>query len=161
MSESHVQLFACILALEGTGMTDRPPPDVVRPTRVLVVEDDEGLRSLICATLERNGYEVAEAQDGREAMRRFEARPADVVVTDIYMPVKDGIELIQELGAYVPRVPVIAISGGGQTHDASALAAAEWLGAIAVITKPFGSPALLDAVRRAVEQIARRYSSCD
>jgi CheY-like chemotaxis protein len=119
-----------------------------RPPRVLVVDDEAGLRALMRGMLEREGFDVVEAANGREAMRAFLEHPVDVVVTDIFMPEEDGIELIAELRACDASVPVIAISGGGRIHDGTSLHAAELLGASDVLEKPFRSSALLDAILR-------------
>jgi CheY-like chemotaxis protein len=117
--------------------------------RVLFVDDNAELRRVARFRLEFEGYEVIEAADGREAIRLFEARPADVVVTDIYMPVEDGLELIAELRSFIPRVPIVVVSGGGSRHcDGASLVAAAALGADEVLEKPFRLEALIAVIRR-------------
>ena len=80
-------------------------------TRVLLIEDDDLVRATLRDALESNGYEVATATNGLDGLERFRSAPADVVVTDILMPEKEGIETIIELRRDHPEVKIIAISG--------------------------------------------------
>jgi DNA-binding response OmpR family regulator len=113
---------------------------------VLVIDDDPAMRGTIRKILGRDGHEVREAKDGREGLALFNAEPADVVVTDLLMPNKEGIETIVELREHAPDVRILAISGGGSILAESALADAEALGADASLPKPFSVDQLREAV---------------
>lgn len=114
--------------------------------RVLVVDDEHLLRTMLRSALERAGYEVEEAPEGKTALERFRLSPADVVITDIVMPEKDGIETIIEMRREFPDVKIIAISGGGRLSPDGYLTAAEKLGAQRVFSKPVRIAPLLQAV---------------
>jgi CheY-like chemotaxis protein len=120
----------------------------VSPSYILVVDDDPDVRTVLRAMLHGIGYEIVEAVDGRDAMKRFNERAPSVVVTDIFMPEMDGLELLVKLRDVVPRVPVIVISGGGRHRDTTVGRTARALGAIEVLTKPFTSDDIVSAVRR-------------
>ena len=85
--------------------------------RILVVDDDESIRFLLRTVLEFQGYDVIEAENGYEGLLCYQAEPADLVITDMQMPVMDGLELLMELQRTFPRVKVIAISGGRRTLE--------------------------------------------
>ncbi len=87
--------------------------------RILVIDDDESIRFLLRAVLEFQGYDVIEAENGYEGLLCYQAEPADLVITDIQMPVMDGLELLMELRRTFPRAKVIAISGGRRTLEAA------------------------------------------
>jgi DNA-binding response OmpR family regulator len=134
-------------------MTDHPHQGVgASRVRVLLVDDDEEVREMTRDALGIDGFEVIEAGDGREARLLFEAEPADVVVTDLYMPGEDGLELIEELRRFIPRVPIVAVSGGGTKGETFSLDAATALGADAVLHKPYGMAELAATIRRLVEK---------
>ena len=116
---------------------------------VLVVDDEEAVRTLVCRALALDGHEVTEAADGKEAMRLFSESPPDVVITDIIMPEKEGLEIIMEMRQEDPDVKIIAISGGsyllgpgGDIVNTAAL-----MGAARTFTKPFDLKVLRAAVR--------------
>ncbi len=116
--------------------------------RVLVIEDDPDLRSLMQAYLESEGYEVETAADGRDGIRSQRRRPAAVVVTDIFMPGKEGIETVFDLKREFPDTRIIAISGGPHTATGmDYLGLARQLGAARTLAKPFSMRQLADAVR--------------
>src|SRR5580704_17582412 len=81
--------------------------------RILVVDDDDAFRKMMCRTLTEMGYEVMEARNGKEAVQVHELCPADAVLTDLIMPDTDGIETIRELRRIHSPVKIIAMSGGG------------------------------------------------
>ena len=119
--------------------------------RILVVDDNASLRRLLAAPLARAGHEVIEAADGAEACRICRDVDVDLVILDLFMPVKDGIETMVELRAFAPGIPIIAMSGGGA--DASSLDllnASELLGAALSLKKPFTMDEMLEAVRKAL-----------
>lgn len=115
--------------------------------RILVIDDEPQLRAMLKRFLEMEGYEVAVAADGREALRLYAGQPADVVITDLIMPEKEGIETIKELKENYPAVKIIAMSGGGRMGPETYLSLAGKLGAQRTFTKPFELRALGDAVR--------------
>lgn len=115
----------------------------IRRARLLVVADTLDILYLVAYVLRDAGYEVIEATNARDAMRHFEACPADVVVTDLHMPEEDGLELIRWLREFIPRVPVVAISGG----DRTTLVPAGRLGADAILEKPLDLRKLVNVVR--------------
>ena len=125
----------------------RPGGHGVKP-RVLVVDDDQGIRYTLREILESSGLEVDEAADGEAALARFAAAPADLVITDLRMPKLDGMGLLARLqaGAPVPRVVMITAHGS----ERQAVAAMQ-AGAFDYFRKPFEMEELLAVVRRAVE----------
>jgi DNA-binding NtrC family response regulator len=105
--------------------------------RVLVIDDEEQVRTLIREVLEGAGHEVMEAGNGREAMKLYEANPTNVVITDLVMPEQDGLEIIRELRRRFPAVKIIAVSGAQQKLNLDLLYVAEKLGALRTMEKPF------------------------
>lgn len=117
---------------------------------VLIVDDNPDLRELLAFAFERAGFEVAQAGDGAEGLRHaLETRP-DLVVTDLIMPVQDGLGLIAGLRAQDPAAKIIAISGGGAPLGCH-LTAAKALGAVEIFRKPFMPGEILVAARRLLE----------
>jgi CheY-like chemotaxis protein len=116
--------------------------------RILVIDDDEQLRPMLLRMLQYAGYHVVAAANGTEGIRLNRGEPADLVITDIFMPEKEGLETIRELHKEFPELKIIAISGGSnQTQDFSALPYARKLGATATLAKPFRRGELLKLVR--------------
>ena len=122
--------------------------------RLLVVDDDNQVRSMLRLTLEREGYDVMEATDGFEAIEQFRQSPFDLIITDIIMPGLEGFETIQRLRAESPEVKIIAISGGGRLAPEGYLEVAENLGALKAFTKPVDHDELLATVRELVGRAA-------
>jgi DNA-binding response OmpR family regulator len=114
---------------------------------ILVVDDDEAVRNLLKVILEREGYEVSAAADGKQAVRLFRGKPSDLIITDIIMPEQEGLKTIFDLRQQHPEVRIIAISGGGQYGLGNYLDAAVALGADETFAKPFDRVELLKAVR--------------
>lgn len=115
--------------------------------RILVVDDEPQVRKMLKKLLEREGYEVAEAPDGREGVKRYEEAPFDLVLLDIVMPEKEGIETIRELKSSHPDVKIIAMSGGGKGSAEGYLDMAKILGAIHTFAKPVMPEKLLETIR--------------
>jgi YesN/AraC family two-component response regulator len=114
---------------------------------ILIVEDEAQMRTMLSKVLARGGYKVVEAKNGDEGMRLFRAQPADLVITDLIMPGKKGLELIAELKREFPQTKMIAISGGGwRVDDEEYLSAAEKLGVDYSLSKPFQNETLLSMV---------------
>jgi DNA-binding response OmpR family regulator len=117
---------------------------------VLVIEDDVDLRFLLQSSLESDGFEVSVAANGHDGLEALRRRRADVVVTDIYMPEKEGIETVVELRQQFPQTKIIVMSGGGSapmSNPEDYLRVARDLGAAKTIRKPFEPHELIDAVR--------------
>lgn len=119
--------------------------------RILVIEDEELARYSMRDILESGGYEVVEASDGRHGIQVHEDRPADLVITDIIMPHKDGVETVIEMRRAFPDLPIIAVSAGGRARNLSFLTMAKEFGANECLVKPFAAADLLAAVERCLK----------
>ena len=117
-------------------------------TRILIIDDDDQMRSLLEKMLEGTGHDVVVAPDGKTALDLFSKRPPDVVVTDILMPETDGLELIYTLRRDFPDVRIIAISGCGETGRLNFLSEAEEFGADECLRKPFSRAQLMETIER-------------
>lgn len=113
---------------------------------VLIIEDDNEVREFLESLLERAGYETATAANGKEGVELFRTTEVDLVITDIIMPEKDGIETIMDMKRTRPTLKVIAISGGGRAEPENYLHSARLLGADRTIKKPFTNEDILEAV---------------
>lgn len=112
--------------------------------RILVVDDEENIRKMLKLTLERAGYEVEAASNGDEALLKFEAQPADLIITDLVMPQKEGLVAIWELARQRSGLKIIAMSG---TSLDEYLNWARKLGVQRTFKKPFQLAEMLDAVK--------------
>jgi DNA-binding NtrC family response regulator len=119
--------------------------------RVLIVDDDVSIRRTLQALLKRAGFEVMLASDGNEAVRLWRDHGGDLVITDLHMPEKDGIETIIELLSHTPGIRIIAMSGGGQTKRLDLLGNIALLGSVLTIEKPFTLTEMMTVVSRALE----------
>lgn len=115
--------------------------------RILIIEDDNEVREYLESVLTRAGYDVIAASNGKEGVAMFGEQPADLVVTDIIMPEKDGIETIMDLRRANSSLKVIAISGGGRAEPENYLHSARLLGANRTMKKPFTNQEMLDAIK--------------
>jgi len=122
------------------------PREARAGSRILLIDDDASLRGAIRQALERAGHEVVEATDGAAGVRLYRERGADVVILDIFMPERDGLEFILDLRAEGRQAKIIAISGGGQTGQIDILKAAAAFGAARTLSKPVALAQLLAAV---------------
>lgn len=122
--------------------------------RILIADDDQQVRLMLKMTLERAGYEVIEAEDGNEAVQKFQSEKPDLVVTDIVMPEKEGIETIMELRIIDPTVQIIAISGGGRINPEDYLNWATKFGVKKTFIKPVDRELLLEAVGGLLEGVS-------
>ncbi len=115
--------------------------------RIIVIDDDEQIRDMLRLMLERAGYNVTTATNGDEGLKLQEKEKADLVITDILMPVQEGIGTIYELRHNYPEVKIIAISGGGGYGTPSHYVdMAKKIGAHRVFMKPFDTQQMLDTV---------------
>ena len=114
---------------------------------ILIIDDEPQIRSMLKLMLERDGYEVAEAPDGIEGIRIYRQKPADLIITDLIMPNKDGIGMIIDLKKEFPNVKIIAMSGGGLNKPEGYLKGAKKLGAACTLTKPIDRDEMLKAIK--------------
>ena len=119
--------------------------------RILVIDDEPQIRSMLRLMLERDGYEVVEATDGMEGINAYRRKPADLIITDLIMPNKDGIGMIIELQKEFPDVKIIAMSGGGLNKPEGYLKGAKKLGAACTLTKPIDREKMLRAVKNLIK----------
>jgi DNA-binding response OmpR family regulator len=110
--------------------------------RILVVDDDADMRETLRVLLRHMGYDAEGAFDGNHALQIQRVRPAGIVITDIFMPRKDGIETIEAFRREWPRVKIVAMSGGGAVATRDYLGLAPDIGADAVLRKPFSPESL-------------------
>ncbi len=114
--------------------------------RILIIEDDEQVRVMLRMTFEAEGYDVDTATDGKDGLRCYREHPPDLVITDLIMPEKEGLETIMELINQNPEVKIIAISGGGRISAEGYLDVAADLGAVRTFSKPVPRDKLVRAV---------------
>lgn len=119
--------------------------------RILIIEDDAAVRRTMRKIVERMGHVVGEAEDGARGLSLFRQERYDLVVTDLLMPEKEGIETIMELREEAPGVKILAVSGGMVLDRTGPLEDAEALGADASLPKPFA----VEELRSAVEGLLR------
>ena len=114
--------------------------------RILVIDDDVQVRGAARRILERAGHTVEDVGNGDAGLRAHRERPADLIITDIFMPERDGIETVRELRRESPQVKIIVISGGDRTQTMDLRKDAELLGAARSLRKPFELSELVRAV---------------
>jgi CheY-like chemotaxis protein len=114
--------------------------------RVLVVEDERNLREIICSILQVAGHEVIAASDGSEITEKLQNQTLDLVLTDILMPEKEGIQTIIELRRLNPHIRIIGMSGGGMEGPDHYLDMAKEFGANQTLRKPFSKEKLLRTI---------------
>lgn len=114
--------------------------------RILIVDDEPDMLAMMDDTLQMAGYEVVQAHEGRQALELYREKPTDLVITDVFMPAKDGFETIIELRKEFPDSLILAITG--RPPGAHVLPVAKRLGAVEVLQKPFSPEDLLAVVNR-------------
>ena len=120
---------------------------------VLIIDDEALVRATVARMVEREGHRVLQAANGVEGLNIFKRERIDLVVCDIIMPEKEGIETIGELRRNNPTLKIIAISGGGRTENVDFLGMAQRLGADYVLAKPFGRDEFTAILRKSLEGI--------
>ena len=120
--------------------------------RILIVDDDVNVRSSLRSVLEDEGHEVEEEGDGARALRRFAGHPADLVITDVFMPEMNGIEFAMRVREAFPEAKIVGMSGGGLISSESVLAALEALGAVGTLEKPLTVDEVVQTVAEALEE---------
>jgi CheY-like chemotaxis protein len=120
--------------------------------RIVVVDDNEDICAFMSAALEGAGYEVETVTEGAQGLALLCTRPADLLITDIFMPGQEGFETIKRCRAEFPQTRIMVISSGNALHRTQdILATAKLLDVDAALRKPFDADALVDAVRRALQ----------
>ena len=120
---------------------------MTNPQRILVIEDDADLATAIQRALELHGYAVTLAPDGRQGLELQRQQPFEIVVTDIFMPETDGVEVVTRLAREFPGTKIIAMSGRPERSRIDYLRFAHQFGADRVLQKPFALDELVSAVR--------------
>jgi two-component system, chemotaxis family, chemotaxis protein CheY len=113
---------------------------------IVVIDDDEAMRRLIVRTLTPGNHRLVEAPNGQDGMKLVGELKPDAVITDILMPQQEGIQTIREIRELAPEIKIIAMSGGGSSHNLMFLDVARAFGADAVLAKPFKPGELKDTV---------------
>ncbi len=119
--------------------------------RILVIDDDILTLDVLKRILEAEGYGVVTALDGQQGIDAFDRHSIDLVITDLVMPVKDGLRTIMELRRKRQDLPIIAISAGGTISKERYLAAAQYLGDIVALPKPFTRQEIVDTVKTLIQ----------
>jgi len=118
--------------------------------RILVIDDDANILGVLAEMLTTAGYEVTEVSSGKEGLKLYRETPFDLVITDLFMPEKDGLEVIIELRRDLPEAKIITISAGS-AYGHSSLETSRLLGAARTLRKPFMEDQLLEVVREVLE----------
>ncbi len=114
--------------------------------RVLIIDDEPVILVMLKKMIEKAGYKVDLASNGNEGLDLLRSKPFDLVITDIIMPEREGLEIISILRKEFPEIKVIAISGGGRLSPDGYLESANFLGAKKVLKKPFTMDEIVGAV---------------
>jgi len=121
--------------------------------RILIIDDDDQFRKMSRKMLEKAGYsDIEEAANGSIGMKLFRQHPFDIVITDLIMPDKEGIEMITELRRDYPGIKIIAMSGGGRVDPQNYLEIAKYLGASRTLAKPFKDSDLIHVVQELLKE---------
>jgi CheY-like chemotaxis protein len=123
--------------------------------RILLIDDEVSFRDVLKVSLEQMGHSVVAAKDGREGVECYTGGSFDVVITDLIMPDKEGIETIIDIRKLNPEVKIIAMSGGGRVTSVDYLKIARQVGANQILTKPFS----YDDIQAAIEQLTEPAAS--
>jgi len=119
---------------------------------VLIIDDDRALCGALSAVLRKVGYEVDEAPDGAKGLNLYSERKYDLVVSDMLLPIKDGVELIVAIRKLNPKAAIIGMSGGGQVSADIYQRFANALGAKSFLNKPFTMPSFIDLVGQEIKR---------
>jgi DNA-binding response OmpR family regulator len=127
--------------------------------KILLIDDDELLCKSLKAALERKGYDVSMAENGRIGLSMLESETPDVIVLDLFMPEMEGIETLRRLRKSHPSIPVYAVTGGGAKELYNLLDLADALGAAGTLRKPFGPADLIALIEQPQESRAPKASN--
>jgi CheY-like chemotaxis protein len=122
---------------------------------ILVIDDDDAMRRLIVRTLSAGKHKLIEAPNGEDGVKMVGELKPDAVITDILMPQQEGIQTIREIREMAPEIKIIAMSGGGSSHNLMFLDVARVFGADAVLAKPFKPGELKDTVAQVLNGHSR------
>ncbi len=119
--------------------------------QILIIDDDDDFREMLGIMLKQAGYQVVEAANGNEGLVAYKREKIDLVISDIFMPEKEGMATVSELMAYNPNVKIIVISGGGSSGQKDYLEFVKDFGVQKTLEKPFSSKDLLATIKELVE----------
>ena len=119
---------------------------------ILVIDDDASVREVVSEMLRLEGHDVTIAENGRDALPLLARHHFDLVITDLIMPEKEGIETISEIRRTYKTIPIVAISGGGRLGPGDYLETARYIGANATLAKPFARQELLATIASLLER---------
>ena len=122
------------------------PPESTK--HILVVDDDESIRSFIKELLVMHNFKVSEADNGKAGLKEFKENTPDIVITDIIMPEMEGISFIRELRAHNKEIPIIAMTGNVHGRMEEFLEISSQLGADEILRKPVRAQEFLDALSK-------------
>ncbi len=120
--------------------------------KILIIDDEQQILNMLEQTLTRRGYDVTTAENGKEGIKIFNNDSIDLVITDMIMPKKEGIETIKEIKLIKPETKIIAISGGRRIAPEQYLKAAEMFGADSVFTKPVDGQELIKCIKNLIPE---------
>jgi len=120
--------------------------------RILIIDDEPSILEVLRKILQFEGYDVVTAANGEEGLELFRQTPCDLVITDMVMPAKDGLQTILDLRNEKPDLPVIAMSGGGTISKERYLAVAGYLDRVITIAKPFSVGTVSEAVAKLLSE---------
>ena len=113
---------------------------------ILIIDDDTFLRETMCELLKQRKHIVSTAANGSEGLDILKMNSFDLVITDILMPEKDGIEIINEIKMFYPKTKILAMSAGGRISSVDYLNIAKHFGAEGILAKPFSANALFEKI---------------
>ena len=117
-------------------------------TKVLLVDDDRVIREALSKALQLQNFHVNSLSDGTKVISEIEENDYDIIVLDIVMPNKEGLETIQDVRSINTKIPILAVSGGGRTTPSSNLEIAKMMGANDTLLKPFDSFSLIQKINK-------------
>lgn len=119
--------------------------------RILLIEDDEKFRKMLVLLLNSSGHEVVDTENGYQGTKTFRQSEFDLVITDVFMPEQDGLEVVQTISQQAKNTKIIVISGGGQRGTLRYLEYAKKFGADKTLIKPFENQELLNTINTLLE----------
>lgn len=125
-------------------------PAGTRAAPILIIDDSDDLRETLCSLIQDKGYAVKAVSNGLEASRLLATESFALVLTDMFMPEKDGFQVIRDVHRTYPELPIVAMSGGGIVRRGEHLKVARFFGARAILRKPFTEKQLFSTIRSLV-----------
>lgn len=122
----------------------------MRAAPILIIDDSDDFRETLCSLIQDKGYAVKAVANGLEASRLLATESFALVVTDMFMPEKDGFQVIRDVHRMYPELPIVAMSGGGIVRRGEHLKVARFFGARAILRKPFTEKQLFSTIRSLV-----------